>query len=103
MSDQKTSETENPIVAAIDAAEEVRDPLEGLIERTLNEPSAPFTPDALRRLVTLKKEDRAAFEGLRAKLKGSCRVTALDEVIAEAIGDTGGRRPSQADILLELA
>jgi hypothetical protein len=104
MNGEHTSETENPIVAAIDAAEEVRNPLEGLFERTLNEPSAPFAPDVVQRLVVLKKEDRAAFEAFRVKLRGAgCRVTALDEAIDEENGDTGGRGPSQADILLELA
>jgi hypothetical protein len=104
MSRQHTSEAENPIVAAIDAADEVRDALEGLVERTLDEPSVPFTPDALQRLVALKKEDRAAFEALRAKLKDAgCRVTALDEAIDEENCEMGGRGPSQANILIALA
>ena len=88
----------------IDAAEDVRDPLEGLVERTATDPGAPFAPDTLARLVTLKKDDRAAFEALRAQLKGAgARVTALDEAIAEESGDTGGRGPTQADILVDLA
>ena len=50
------------------------------------------------------KEDRAAFEVLRSQLKKvGCRVTALDEAIAEESGDLGGRGPTQADILIELA
>ena len=57
----------------------------------------------LERLATLKKEDRAAFEALRARLKkAGCRVTALDEAMAEETGD-GGRGPTQADILIDLA
>jgi hypothetical protein len=97
-------EPENVIAAAIDAAEEIRDPLEGLAERTATDPGAPFVPDTLVRLVALKKEDRAAFEALRAQLKGAgVRVTALDEAIAEESGDTGGRGPTQADILVDLA
>ena len=56
------------------------------------------------RLAALKKDDRAAFEGLRAQLKGAgCRMTALDEAIAEESGETGGRGPTQADILIALA
>ena len=53
----------------------------------------------------MKKDDRAAFEALRAQLKSAgCRVTALDEAIAEESGDAGGRWPTQADIRLsELA
>ncbi len=35
--------------------------------------------------------------------KAGCRVTALDDAIAEENGDTGGRGPTQADILIELA
>ena len=97
-------EPENLIAAAIDAAEDIRDPLEGLVERTATDPGAPFVPDILERLAALKKDDRAAFEALRAQLKGAgAGVTALDEAIAEENGDTGGRGPTQADILIDLA
>jgi hypothetical protein len=93
----------NPIAEAIGAAEDIADPLDGLVERCAADPGAAFTPDVLERLVTLKKDDRAAFELLRSKLKKSgCRVTALDEAIAEESGDTG-RGPTQADILIDLA
>jgi hypothetical protein len=65
---------------------------------------APFVPDTLVRLVALKKEDRAAFEALRAQLKGAgARVSAVDEAIAEESGDTGGRGPTQANFLIDLA
>jgi hypothetical protein len=58
----------------------------------------------LERLAAMKKDDRAAFEALRAQLKSAgCRVTALDEAIAEESGDVGGRGPTQADILIDLA
>ena len=41
---------------------------------------------------------------LRAQLKkAGCRVTALDEAIAEESGAKGGRGPTQADILIDLA
>ena len=51
----------------------------------------------------MKKEDRAAFELLRSKLKkAGCHVTALDEAIIQKNGD-GRRRPTQADILIDLA
>ena len=57
-----------------------------------------------KRLAALKKDDRAAFEALRSQLKkAGCRVTALDEAIAEENGDVGGRGPTQADILIDLA
>jgi hypothetical protein len=78
--------------------------LEGLAKRTATNPGAPFVPDTLVRLVALKKEDRAAFEVLRAELTGAgAGVTALDEAIAEESGDTGGRGRTQADILVDLA
>jgi len=99
-----SEEAKNMIAAAINAAEDIRDPLEGLLERTTTDPSAPFAPDALLRLAELKKGDRAAFEALRAKLKGAgCRVTALDEAMAEENGEPARRGPTQADILIDLA
>ena len=99
-----SGEIKHAIAAVIDGAEEVCDPLDGLVERTIADPGAPFVVEVLERLVALKKYDRAAFEALRAQLKSSgCRVTALDEAIAEEIGDVGGRGPTQADILIDLA
>src|SRR5580704_4190549 len=62
MNGDDTNEPENLIAAFIDAAEDIRDPLEGLVERTATEPGAPFALDALVGLATLKKDDRAAFE-----------------------------------------
>jgi hypothetical protein len=95
---------ENGVSAAIDAAEEVRDPLDGLVERTGTDPGAAFAPEVLEGLVALKRDDRGAYEALRAQLKkAGCRVTALDDAIAEESGEPGGRRPRQADILIELA
>jgi hypothetical protein len=92
------------IAETIDGAEEVRDPLEGLVEKTSIDPGAPFTPEVLEHLATLKKGDRAAFEKLRTQLKiAGCRVTALDEALAEESGVVGGRGPKQADILIDLA
>ena len=102
MSNDIDGEDLNPIVDAIDAAEEITDPLDGLIEKSAEDPGAAFAPEVLERLVALKAEDRAAFEALRAKLKkAGCRVTALDEAMAEETGD-GGRGPTQADILIDL-
>jgi hypothetical protein len=103
MTDGTENEDPNPIVEAIDAAGEIADPLDGLVERSAEDPGAAFTPEVLERLVTLRKEDRAAFEALRARLrKAGCRVTALDGAMAEEAGD-GGRGPTQADILIALA
>ncbi len=97
-------EPENLIATVIDAAEDIRDPLDGLVERTTADPGAPFAPEALERLAALKKENSAGFEALRAQLKKArCRVTVLDEAIAEENGEAGGRGPTQADILIDLA
>lgn len=103
MSGEIDGEDLNPILDAIDAAEEILDPLDGLVEKSAEDPGAAFMPEVLDRLVALKVEDRAAFEALRARLKKvGCRVTALDEAMAEEGGD-GGRGPTQADILIDLA
>src|SRR5690349_21248014 len=92
------------IADAIDGAEEIPDPLAGLAEKTAVDPGAPFTPEALEALGALKRDNRAAFEALRSQLKkAGCRVTALDDAIAEESGDTGGRGPTQADILIGLS
>jgi hypothetical protein len=104
MSTGHPAENSESVAAAIDAAEEIRDPLEGVVERTASDPGAPFAKAMLERLAALKQDDRAAFEVLRSQLKkAGCRVTALDEAIAEEKGDTGGRGPTHADILIDLA
>src|SRR5215475_4218552 len=104
MSGGDTSAPENLTAAAIDAAEEVRDPLEELVEKTGTDPGAPFAPDAVQQLAALKKDDPAAFETLRPKLKAAgARVTALDAAIAKKRGGLGGRGPKQADVVIELA
>ena len=104
-------DTKDPISEATTGAgaEEIHDPLEGLIERARTNPGAPFEPDVLKSLAALKCDDRARFEVLRKGLKeAGCRVTELDEAIAadDGIGGNGedGRRdPKQADVLIKLA
>jgi hypothetical protein len=94
----------NLIAETIGAAEDIPDPLDGLVEKTAANPGSAFTSEVLERLAAMKKDDRAAFEALRVQLKSAgCRVTALDEAIAEKKGDVGGRGPTQADILIDLA
>jgi hypothetical protein len=61
--------SDDPIRAAINEAEEVRDPLEGLAERTPADPGAAFAPEVLERLAALKRDNRGVFEALRAQLK----------------------------------
>jgi hypothetical protein len=97
-------EADQLIADAIDGAEEILDPLAGLVERTATDPGAPFIPEMLEALATLKSDNRAAFEALRSQLKKTgCRVTALDDAIAEESGNTAGRGPTQADILIGIA
>jgi hypothetical protein len=99
-----SQETEETIAALIGGDQEIGDPLDRLAEKAAIDPGAPFKPDVLERLAALKNEDRSAFEALRAQLKKSgCRVTALDDAIGEECGDTRGRGPTQADILIALA
>ncbi len=93
---------EMQIADIIEAAEEVTDPLDNLVERTADDPGIPFQPDVLARLSELKRQDQAAFERLRARLrKTGCRVTELDDAIAKEIGESD-RGPKQADILINL-
>src|SRR5262245_51274221 len=104
MSTLEIAGNEDAVCAAIAAAEEIHDPLDALVERTIADPGAAFAPEVLERLVALKRDNRAAFEALRAQLKkAGCRVTALDDAIADESGEPGGRGPTQADILIELA
>ena len=69
MTSDHRSLAESLIAAAIDAAEDVVDPLDGLVEKAATDRGAAFMPDVLERLAALKKENRAAFESLRSKLK----------------------------------
>lgn len=103
MTDEIENEEQNPVLDAVDVAEEIPDPLEGLLEKAAGDPGAAFAPEAVASLAALKKRDRASFEVLRSRLKKvGCRVTALDGAMAEEGGD-GGRGPTQADILIDLA
>jgi hypothetical protein len=95
---------EKLIADAIDGAEEMSNPLDGLVEETAADPGAAFKPEVLEALSKLKKNNRPAFEALRSHLKkAGCRVTALDDAVAEESGDAGGRGPTQADILIDIA
>jgi hypothetical protein len=102
--ENKTEIGANSIIEAIGAAEDILDPLDGLVEKCAADPGAAFRQEVLERLAALKKDDRAAFESLRSKLKDAgCRVTRLDKVIVEESGERDGGRPKQADLLIELA
>lgn len=103
MTNRSSSNELEPVRDAIANSEQIRAPLDGLVERVKSDPGAAFEPEALYHLIALKVTDRAAFESLRAALKqAGCRVTELDEAMVEACGQTG-RRPTQADIMIEIA
>ena len=98
------SSTERVIATAIESAEEIHDPMEKIVEDTTTDPGAPFAPEALKGLAAMKKADRPAFEAVRVRLRNAgCRVVELDRAIADELGEMGGRAPTQADILIELA
>ena len=61
MNSDHENETEGLIAAAIDAAEDIRDPLEGLVEKTATDPGA-----------RLHARSPGAARG--AKEAGSCRL-----------------------------
>jgi hypothetical protein len=104
MNTDATVEPDQLIAGAIDGAEEMPDPLAGLAEKSVADAGTPFMPEALEALAALRQNNRAAFEALRSQLKkAGCRVTALDDAIAEQNGTPSGRSPTQADILIDLA
>jgi hypothetical protein len=91
------------ILAAIDEAEIIADPLDNLVERTKENPGLPFEAGTLERLKELRSNSPAEFENLRASLKVvGCRVTELDKALGRA-ARSGGPSPKQADILIDLA
>ena len=47
-------EPDQLIADAIDDAEDIPDPLDGLAEKTARDPGAPFMPEALEALAALK-------------------------------------------------
>ena len=96
--------TETQIATVIENAQEVRDPFRVLVEDAHGDPGIAFEPENLQYLASLKTENIAKFETIRAQLKlAGVRVTILDEAIAKENGDPRGRGPSQADTLIELA
>ena len=92
-----------PIIKAANEPVYRPDPLEDLVARTEADPGAPFAPDVLEALVTLRQEDKGRFERLRAQLKrADIRVTELDKALdKKASDDSSSLKP--ADLLIELA
>ncbi len=79
------------------------DPLENLAERAMGDPACAFADDVISALSQMRAEDRGRFEAIRSALKRvGVRVSVIDSAIRAAAGDDGGR-PSQADLLIEIA
>lgn len=74
----------NAVAAAIRAATEVTDPLDDLLQRSVTDPGAPFTVEALQLLRATKSQDRAAFENALGKFKQhKVRVGELEKAMAD--------------------
>jgi hypothetical protein len=92
------------IAAAIQSAEDIFNPLDGLLDRAAADPGACFEPAVIERLAELKRDNPSSFERLRANLKSAgCRVTALDQAIKKAAGTVDPVNQKQADALIDLA
>ncbi len=90
-----TGETLSLSAEAINGAEEIRDPLDRVVEKIAADPGAPFAPDARERLAALKKENPAGFEAPRARLKkAGCRVTVLERGDRQRERRGGRARPN---------
>jgi hypothetical protein len=104
--DEQTNEAISEATTGADGftvADTPPDPLDRLAERAKADPGAPFAPDVIEALVELRRRDRAASEKLRARLKqAGVRVAELDAVMAAEAGDDE-RRPTHADILIDIA
>lgn len=61
---------ESEILALISEAEEVTDPLDGLLERAKLDPGAPWAPETKEALKRLRNENRPRFERLLAGMRG---------------------------------
>jgi len=81
--------TETVINEAIQSAEPVRDPLDDLVEKSKADPSAPFESVAVTQIIALKKENPAAFERWRIRLKDTdVRLGELDKLLAAKAGES---------------
>jgi putative DNA primase/helicase len=93
-----TGDTEAQIAAAIDAAEEIRNPLDELVERAATDPGAPFEPDALQLLRETHRHDPAAYERtiLRLRTDSDVRIGPLERLIKVQTGSTDAEATSGA-------
>ena len=63
--------SDDQVRAAFEVAEEIRDPLDGLADKSKLDRAAPFRPEVLERLAEPRQEDRGGFEAVRVALKAS--------------------------------
>ena len=84
--------TRDDIASIINEAEEVRDPLDNLVERSKDDPGAPFEPEEVSRLNDLMRSRPPDFERLWARLKLETKVscTRLERVIKGDHGEDPG-------------
>lgn len=74
-----TSAAEASIRACIEEAAEPVDPVDALVDRSRDDPGAPFEPDNLALLQQLQRDDQARFERVRKGLKDAgVRVSEMD-------------------------
>ena len=104
-----TDKSEQAISEAINNAQQVYDPLEGLLERAAEDAGAPFEPEVLQALADIKKAYPARYESIRAKLKtvlgkSKGRISTLEQAVSALNGeDTAAKAPPQNAVLLDLA
>lgn len=94
---------EDQISEIFSKAQKEISPLDGLIERSMQDHGAYLEPDVIEAMRDLKKNNLARFELLRSNLKKvGCRVSELDRLIADDTDKEFKGRPSQADILTQI-
>ena len=98
------SEERDDATEATFTEEEFIHPLDGLIERTKTDPTAPF--EAAEGIAELKQTDPIAYQKLRAQLMrvGFRNVTALEDMLKKIIRpkqhEGGGDEDSQVSVLM---
>ena len=65
--------SDDEVRAAFDVAEEIRDPLDGLADRSKLDKAAPFRPEVLERLAELRQDDRGGLRGASPSSQGKRR------------------------------
>ena len=88
------------VPGTIDGTNETCEFIEELVGKRVDNPGYVFVPEVIKRLSSLKQEDRLAFETLRVRLKKmGFRLAALDEATANETNEAKiepGRNPHRA-------